>query len=262
MSRGFSSLGASSSDLITTRLTAIPTQHSIAIWAYAAGTGGGNFGKAIISSQTTGPFLGSSDAGTTWQVGATYSGGSGSWNFTAKPLNEWHHVAYTLDGSTASNNPVGYMDGTSVAVTGAGSSGTPSFGNALYIGNRSDLARVWDGMIAHFCMWGAVLTAAEIRELANGANPMTVRPEAIVSYIPLDGCNSPEPDLIRGNTSAVSGTRRGTSEAPALPFTAIQRRYSFLNTLTSAPATASAVFRRTLSGQGTRVGARQSHGWQ
>jgi hypothetical protein len=124
----------------------------------------------------------------------------------------WYHVALTRDTTTATlwvngasqgtdtgtptNNPSGFFR----IGSGSGSfSGTRSFADAAY--------------------WTAVLTQAELTALSKGARPNTIRPASLTLWLPLDGLQSPEPDL-SGNAN--NGTLTGTASAfgpPIAPFT-------------------------------------------
>lgn len=237
MSRGFgSTFGAGTTDLLTTRLTTIPSKSSWSCWIYMNGNGGGTFGKAFIGSATTGIFLGANNSvpsAGSLQFGATFSTTSLSLNFSAGlRFGVWEHIGIVYDGSGAGSSfrPTCYVNGVSAALTvGADSVGTFTSGNALYIGNRSDGLRNWDGMIAHLAMWNVLLSQAEVVALAAGTNPLLVRPESSQLYMPLDGINNPELDFVNGNSSAITGGRLGTSDPPVQSLSRIRSLYDYQN---------------------------------
>jgi hypothetical protein len=73
--------------------------------------------------------------------------------------------------------------------------------------------------LADVAIWNVDLTAFEISALAKGARPNIIRPASLVAWWPLDGLQSPEPDLSR---NAKNGTLTGTAAAfgpPYAPFT-------------------------------------------
>jgi hypothetical protein len=74
----------------------------------------------------------------------------------------------------------------------------------------------WAGLIADIALWSVVLTAGEVKALADGVRPYNIRPKSIIAYWPLDGLQSPEPEL-SGN--AFNGTLTGTAFAPGPPVT-------------------------------------------
>src|SRR5690606_6846399 len=74
------------------------------------------------------------------------------WNSdsSALTLNEWNYVTATYDTSSTTNHPVLYVNGQAINVTRASSepTGTPSDSdNYIFIGNRHDGARTFDGII-------------------------------------------------------------------------------------------------------------------
>src|SRR5262249_34720680 len=89
-------------------------------------------------------------------------------------LNSWQHVAATWDGSPSGSGIHLYVNG--VLAEGGGvtnGAGTPISDSAtpLSIGNRTaDFARAFDGLVDEVRVYRGVLTAAEIRALANSAD--------------------------------------------------------------------------------------------
>jgi hypothetical protein len=83
------------------------------------------------------------------------------------------------------------------------------------------------GNMADTALWNVVLSATEIAALAKGIRPPQVRPAALIGYWPLDGLQSPEPDL-SGNRN--NGTLTGTVNAfgpPIRPITPRMRKLQF-----------------------------------
>lgn len=86
-----------------------------------------------------------------------------------------------------------------------------------WIGN--DIANRPAGTQADFAFWNVILTAAEWAALGQGARPYQIRETALIGWWPLDGIQSPEPDL---SGSAANGTLTGTAKAfgpPLMQFT-------------------------------------------
>lgn len=223
MSRGFgSTFGAGTTDLIETNFNApLATNISYSLWFYLNAVGGGTFGHAI-SINTNSPTrfgLLDSDSLTSLGVYLPWSTTAGQWDFTIPVAQAWTNVVLTYSGSSTANTPIIYVNGIPASVVLAtspsGSYGTG--GGNLYLGNWSTGARNWDGMLAHFALWnGAILTAGEALSLANGMNPLLIRPDSLSTYLPLDGINKPESDLIKGNSLSIIGTRLGTSDPSAM----------------------------------------------
>jgi hypothetical protein len=64
------------------------------------------------------------------------------------------------------------------------------------------------GALSDVAIWNVILTAREMLELSLGRRAGTIRPESIVSYWPLGGTESPEPDLsVNANYGTLTGTK-------------------------------------------------------
>jgi hypothetical protein len=140
---------------------------------------------------------------------------------TAMSTSIWYHCLATYDGSSTIAVYVnGVSDGTAAA------SGTILNGAAhFYIGaipntggspNPEDF---FPGTVADAAVWNTLLSASEITALAKGARPINIRSGSLKGWWPLDGLQSPEPDL-SGNKN--NGTLTGTNPAfgpPIAPFT-------------------------------------------
>ena len=142
----------------------------------------------------------------------------------------WHHVALTCNPSLG--GPLtGFLDGLSDGTQSraADTIGT-SFGtNHTCIGfDDSAAGRNLGGRIADAAMWNVVLTAAEIKALAVGARPNMIRPANLLHWLPLDGLQSPEPDL---SGFANNGTLTGTTIAPGPPIMPFTPRWPQVNSL-------------------------------
>ena len=125
----------------------------------------------------------------------------------------WHHVAGTFNVS--SGNAYLYIDGT---LSNSASTGLTGLSNAPLdniIGNGNSSDAYFDGTIADVAIWSGVLTAQDIAALAAGMPPWLFRDQPLVGYWPLDGLQSPEPDLSGNqNNGTLTGTSRGTSGPP------------------------------------------------
>ena len=90
----------------------------------------------------------------------------------ALPLDVWSHVVLTWDGTLNASGILFYVDGSLAAMT-AGTNGTAVLlddddGN-LYIGNRDNGTRTFNGLIDDFRLYDRALTPAEITALAASA---------------------------------------------------------------------------------------------
>ena len=129
------------------------------------------------------------------------------------PVGSWTHIFATRNGNT---NVKFYRDG---VLRGTG---TPAAYNAttqvLHVGVRWDsetgTSTRLDGRVSRLGWWNAELNATEVAALAAGASPLMVRPSALVSYWPLWGLGSAEPDWKGGAALTQSGTVAGSTAEP------------------------------------------------
>ena len=187
---GFSAtFGTGSSDEIRTASTTLGTTYSMSAWFWAHGAGG--LSKGIIfdlgsNSGTT--FAEVQFGGTTslLQVSSTWSTTSGVWNVTAPSLSAWHNVVVTYDGSSTSNVPNIYIDGSALSVTtsAAPSGSLTANANVIHVGSNAG-SGTFDGKLAEVAFWNStVLTANEAKALAQGTSPLRVRYSALTHYVP------------------------------------------------------------------------------
>lgn len=121
--------------------------------------------------------------------------------------NEWAHGAGRVwDSPSAGKSSVlnGDIDNMGTSGTSGWTAGASRLG--LRVGGSDPL----DGLLAWVSAWGVLLTDDEVIALAQGRNPMTVRPDAIVGCWPLWGEHSPEINLA---ASAYQGDITGTMTA-------------------------------------------------
>jgi hypothetical protein len=181
--------------LLSGYTTAPVLQMSYFIRTYIHGTGGSNFGQLWSqsgSSNLNNASMNMRPGGSVVSFNQVWSGGGGSgfWTFPAPSFNTWHNILCTYDGSSSSNAPVCYVDGTSqtISILTAPSGTITLTSQNYYIGNYQPSTLAFDGIEADFAVWsGAILTAAEDKSLANGASPLQIRPKSLVLYAPL--CN-------------------------------------------------------------------------
>ena len=151
---------------------------------------------------------------------------AGVWTIPTPSAAAWHHIVITYDGSATTNNPVIYVDGVSQTVTTAQTPvGTLGAGNVqLYVGNRSDTLRVFNGSMEEAAVWNVILTGANVTSLYNagaGALATSVQNANLKGYWQLCG-GSPEADASTGaHPLTVSGTTVSTSHVGLCPVTSL-----------------------------------------
>lgn len=175
-------------DKITTGYSTTNATRSIGLWVYSNGNdldNGRMFEKRVAGAQVE--VFAKANGIATYRYEITWSGGNGRWDITRPSQDAWHHLLVTYDQGSTSNDPVIYLDGSSVTVTEASAPLTTLTTNtdAYVIGNRAtDDLRYWEGYLAEFAIWNRILTAAEAAILGRAYSPLFI-PNGLVSYCPL-----------------------------------------------------------------------------
>jgi len=185
------------------------TTFTVALWSYRIDVGEGGFGRYYQKSDI---FFVRTTSSSAFRANR-WATAFGQWEYAHPGTSQWYHTAITYDYGSTANDPVIYVNGTSVSITEAQApSGSVNADTAaLVIGNTSAEDRTWNGRHAEFCIYNRILSADEIKTLYK-FGPRKV-PGGLVLYIPLIGA-SPEPDF-SGN--ALNGTVTGTSVADHAP---------------------------------------------
>lgn len=114
---------------------------------------------------------------------------SNTYGSITQNLTGWHHICMVFDGGQTGNSDrlKLYFDGVLQTLAFFGTvqstlwASLPTFRIGRDAGNNA-----WStGGFAEPAMWNAALTADEAASLAKGFRPPSVRPSALVSYIPL-----------------------------------------------------------------------------
>jgi hypothetical protein len=113
-----------------------------------------------------------------------FSGDNGIWTSTDTVLSQdkWHHIAVTYDNGNVTNTPTMYVDGKSVKVTTTTpptSSRDTDASAPLYLGNRADGARTFNGVMAMARIWSDIRTETEIRTNMFDAFASMTTPEKV-----------------------------------------------------------------------------------
>lgn len=101
-------------------------------------------------------------------------------------LNTWQHVLVSWDGTMVSANVNIYVGGTEISYALKQNGSTPGVttGQPTTVGDRANLDRSFNGMIAELAVWNIQLSAGEISALAKGFKPNKVRLAGINLYLP------------------------------------------------------------------------------
>jgi len=230
MSRGFfSTLGAGTTDQVTTGINATKDKRSYSFWVNRNGLGGGSAGHVFTKPTAGGQ---SENLYYTNAFSAyVYNRANASGVLTASHrmsltsvsnlANVWLHLLLTHDQSSgAVTVPVMYFNGV-LFNSQSFANQTDGIPNAspFILGQSAGAGFGWDGLIAHFAVWdGIVLDQTAARALHAGVHPATIAPEYLVGYLPLDGIHNPEVDFYPGNKpGTLVGTRFGTTQPAPTP---------------------------------------------
>lgn len=227
---------------------AVPTGISISIWIYPTSASSG-YGGIILRRNAGGQGVWSIFLKSTSKLAYYFANNGVAIDPGTATLsnNSWNHLAVTYDNSVGLKTFVnGASDGTAAV---GGNLSNDASQNPLVGFDSSNTG--FPGRLADACLWNITLTSGEISALSQGARPFNIRPSGIIGYWPIDGLQSPEPDL-SGNAN--NGTLTGTSSAAGPPIMLFTPRWP---AFTFIPAAVTTVFRKTLSSIGTRTGSRQ-----
>lgn len=177
---------------------------TIAAWAYADSyRSPAAYDYIIARESSTSPYVGFilrqlfGSARFVISVGANWHEATG----TLPSTGTWHHWAGSYDGETVTL----WINGTSAGTntTPSGNMWAPPAGTKTYIGEGYGFTgRYWDGKLAEIGLWNRALSADDIAALADGFAP-ALFPRGLISYWPLMGRISPEPDWFGGQTGTL-----------------------------------------------------------
>lgn len=170
----------------------------------------------------------------------------GVWTVVTPSKGVWHHIALTYDTTSVANNPLVYVDGSSVTVlqTGVPVGAFVGTGINMTIGNNFTSNRAWDGSLAEYGFWNSILAASEIKALSLGVPIIGVRPASLIKYYPLFGLQTNEPEW---GPSHFTTTVMGAKFQPHAPVSLwSQPSTMFVPTQTPAPSVVNIIARKQL----------------
>lgn len=128
--------------------------------------------------------------------------------------NTWHHAcgkfiannsrAVLIDGGSKGTNSTNQL----VAAADTVAIGATAFNGSVV--SSSNLVRV-----AEFGLWNVELTDEEVESLAQGFSPLLIRPDSLISYLPMYDGSGDAIDVIDGATWTLTGTV-GDAEHPEI----------------------------------------------
>jgi hypothetical protein len=147
--------------------------------------------------------------------------GTASSALTVPTDNTWHHYVSNASSTSNAGSVSLFKDGVA-DVSNPFSLGAPGFGVAtgnfsVNVGNNSSA-----GLWADIVVYPYQLTLTEIKALAFGIRPGAIARQQLQLWWPLDGLQSPEPDL---SGHANNGTLTATTLGRGPPFAPFTRRW-------------------------------------
>lgn len=235
-----------------TRVTDLPSISNFTIMGWFKITTGSGSYQCFAS-------LGKTDAGTFYYMGTNSAGTvmmeyNGSSQYTtggvALTAGIWYYCAMVCAG-TGTNNFRYYVNGKHI-VLGNGNASVTAV--EMYLGQDDSGSDQLNGACEDVLVYNTALTQVDIQKQMQQRKP--ILRAALNGWYPFDA------DLKDKSGRANDFTEHGTVTYEPGPGTVLNRRNK--KRVLKAPAAAGGgtfIFRKTLSGIGSKVGSRQVHGW-
>lgn len=143
--------------------------------------------------------------------------GSGIRAANLPTINTWSHACFILTNATSrravnlGNWASSSVDGTSKTLSGVLNE---TVGVRVNSGGPGD---AFPGLIAELAIWNMALSQSDVEALAAGAVPTTIQSGNLISYCPILGDDSPEPDIVGSFPLTINGTCPKGSSHPSVP---------------------------------------------
>lgn len=117
--------------------------------------------------------------------------GSSAYGSSSQNVTGWNHWAMAFDGSQTgnANRLKAWLNGTALTLSFFGTIPAATSNNSavdVFRIGRSQYAAAWaPGSYAEIGMWQGVLTDSDAASLAKGISPHKIRPDVLVSHVPL-----------------------------------------------------------------------------
>lgn len=177
------------SDKIATGYVGAATLRSYSFWACASALHNVNSTMRIFDRGATSAeeYIGKTNANAMTFFRA-FSTAGGTWSISwplATYGTAWWHYGWSFDASSSSNDPLCFINGKTRSVSEStapsGTVNTPT--SEIIIGNRSANDRAWQGGIADFTVWDAILTQSEFAAISQGVSPRAIRPSSLALWV-------------------------------------------------------------------------------
>jgi uncharacterized protein (TIGR02145 family) len=97
-----------------------------------------------------------------------FSSTDGFWRIEAIRMNQWAHVVATYDRTSASNNPIFYVNGiatTTIVLSPPAGTASSDAAKVLYLGGIASANRNFDGSLDDVRIYNRILSATEVKQL-------------------------------------------------------------------------------------------------
>jgi hypothetical protein len=183
------------------------TTWTVSFWAMLVVDRNADSNLFTLNGGSDGAFIGTEVDGTNLTLTSFVNSVGG----TALTVNTWYRIAATLSG-TAANFYVGVAGGALTTTSGTLSSATP-VGLSIGSAGAVDPTQWWNGRIASFKLWDAVLTSTEIAVEFTQNEP--VRRSNLLRYHPFHGADTADYSG-NGNTLTAGATAASTEDGPPI----------------------------------------------
>lgn len=154
-------------DVVVTPFTNLPNELTFSCWFYKTGSGGGKIGRLYMKG-SLGVYI---DSNNTVYINIPFTTYKRVYVSNIATNNVWHHILVYINLNSALVSPIIYFDGTQQKLTvesyGSGTIITDTYN--LYIGNRQNLDRNFEGYIDSVSFWGRKLNEFEVIQLYNNS---------------------------------------------------------------------------------------------
>ncbi|QQR64991.1 hypothetical protein IPH92_00195 [Candidatus Kaiserbacteria bacterium] len=172
------------------------TQKTITAWINPVTLGDSDYGRIADKDAGTATgwlfYVSNGDNVSSLRFGHYFAGGLGFWNTGNNTIttggNTWQHVAVTYDNSSASNDPVFYINGVlsplAFDTNNSGAANSDAAHN-LWFGDRAGNDRSFNGDMDDIRMYNRILTAGEIATIYN-ERPKFINANASTTNLSID----------------------------------------------------------------------------
>ena len=121
----------------------------------------------------------------------------------------WTHLGWTWD---TDNAVAFYVNGIARGTAAIAPSGLTT--DTAVIGAIDGVLFPPNGSLAEFAAWNAILNASEFASLGARVNPLRIRPQNLIQYVPIHGAFAPEHNVVGSGPWAIVGTLTPSAHAP------------------------------------------------